>query len=112
MIFFSRRLSRKPTPRCVRDIGAWYAAFSLTSFISVLTNCALMHSDPSLRDTFSSSWSDRDWALLFVLVEHLFLLVRVRIDRGISDVPKSVKESQDKQEFILEERRRKMMRER
>ncbi len=100
------RLSRKPTPRCVRDIGAWYAAFSITSIISVMTNCALMHADGSLRATFAATSTDLDWLLLFVVVEHAFLLVRVIIDRLISDVPKSVKDAQDREEFILEERRR------
>ncbi len=90
----------------MRDIGAWYAAFSVTSVISVMTNCALMHSDASLRSAFSFSASDRDWVLFFVLVEHLFLFVRVIIDRLISDVSRDVKEAQDREEFIMDERRR------
>ncbi len=106
LLSFLLRLSRKPTPRCVRDIGAWYAAFSVTSVISVMTNCALMHGDSSLRAAFSPDSSDLGWLLLLVAVEHAFLLVRVVIDRLINDVPRSVKDAQDREEFILSERRK------
>ena len=43
------KLARKPTPRATRDIGAWYLAFSLTSAISVMTNCALLAMDKDVR---------------------------------------------------------------
>ena len=43
------RLTRKPTPRAVRDIGAWYMAFSITSVLSVMTNCALMAMDKDIQ---------------------------------------------------------------
>ena len=42
------RLTRKPTPRAVRDIGAWYAAFAVTSVFSVMTNLALVAMDPEV----------------------------------------------------------------
>ena len=43
------KLARKPTPRATRDIGAWYLAFSLTSAISVMTNCALLAMDKDVQ---------------------------------------------------------------
>ena len=43
------KLARKPTPRATRDIGAWYLAFSLTSAVSVMTNCALLAMDKDVQ---------------------------------------------------------------
>ena len=66
---------RKPTPRGVRDIGAWFLAFSLTSVISVVTNCALIAMDKDLQ-AFAPDVTSKNWALLFVAIEHVFLCIR------------------------------------
>ncbi len=86
----------------VRDIGAWYAAFSVTSVISVMTNCALLSADPDVSWALNSSgsWSNSQWILLFVAVEHLFLLIRVAIAKLINDVPKEVKLAMDRDEHL------------
>lgn len=47
-------LSRKPRPLAVRDIGAWYMAFRITTIISILTNCGLIAL--GLRDTAGQDW--------------------------------------------------------
>ena len=52
------KLARKPTPRGVRDIGAWYTAFNVTIIFSVITNCALLSMDKDLRATFGLGRSD------------------------------------------------------
>ncbi len=94
------KLTRKPTPRAVRDIGAWYAAFSLTSAISVMTNCALLAMDADVQ-AFMPDATQLQWVLLFVGIEHAFLFVRMAIDELIPDVSKSVKDSMDRDEWIL-----------
>ena len=56
--------------RAVRDIGTWYAAFSLTSAVSVMTNCALLAMDKDVQ-AFMPDATDRQWILgpysLFIL---------------------------------------------
>jgi len=94
------KVMRKPTPRGVRDIGAWYMAFSITSVISVMTNLTLLAMDKDVQ-AFAPQASSRDWVLLFVLFEHLFLLIRVIIETSISDMPKKVKNEVDRNEFRL-----------
>ncbi|XP_059081460.1 anoctamin-10-like [Tigriopus californicus] len=98
------RLARKPTPRSVRDIGAWYMAFSVTSVISVMTNCALLAMDKDVQ-AFAPHASGTDWALTFVVIEHVFLLIRLAIDKLIPDVSNSIKFAIDRDNYILKNRR-------
>ena len=130
------KLARKPTPRATRDIGAWYLAFSLTSAVSVMTNCALLAMDKDVQvsegaqqfkkrgpmralkckadcrriaegkpshclQAFAPAASQRDWILLFVAIEHGFLLLRMAIDRLIPDVSGKIKESMDRDDWML-----------
>jgi len=99
------RLTRKPTPRGVRDIGAWYGAFSVTSVISVMTNCALLAMDVDLRLAFDFGLSDLAWCMLFVGLEHVFLAVRVAIAKLIPDVSSEIKRATDKNEFLLKSKK-------
>jgi len=94
------RLTRKPTPRSVRDIGAWFVAFNLTSVISIITNCALLAMDKDLQ-AVAPETSSKEWVLLFVFVEHIFIAIRFAIAFLIPDVPKRVKDAIDRDDFIL-----------
>eukprot|EP00095_Tigriopus_kingsejongensis_P011114 snap_masked-scaffold268_size230776-processed-gene-1.19 protein:Tk11114 transcript:snap_masked-scaffold268_size230776-processed-gene-1.19-mRNA-1 annotation:"Anoctamin-10" len=97
--------ARKPTPRAVRDIGAWYMAFSVTSVVSVMTNCALLAMDPDVQ-AFSPYASGTNWALAFVVIEHIFLFIRIGIDKLIPDVSKEIKFAMDRDAFVLKNRRK------
>jgi len=91
------RLSRKPRPRATRDIGAWFTAFQLTAVIAVITNCSLLAID--LKDTAGQDWTKLEWFAMFVVIEHLFMVVFVIVDKVIPDVPKHVKFAMDKTDF-------------
>ena len=56
---------------------------------------------PSFIQAFAPGASQRDWILLFVAIEHGFLLLRVAIDRLIPDVSGKIKESMDRDEWML-----------
>ena len=99
------KLARKPTPRGVRDIGAWYTAFNVTIMFSVITNCALLSMDKDLRIAFGLGKSDLTWALLFVGLEHIVLAIRVIIDKVISDVPSEIKKAMDRNDFIIKNKK-------
>ena len=49
--------------------------FSLTSVISVVTNCALLAMDKDLQ-SFAPDVSSKNWALIFVGIKHVFLSMR------------------------------------
>jgi len=91
------RLSRKPRPRATRDIGTWFTAFQLTSVVAVMTNCSLLAID--LKETAGQEWTRLEWFALFVIIEHLFMVVFVIVDKVIPDVPKHVKYAMDKTDF-------------
>ena len=95
------KFTRKPTPRGVRDIGAWYDAFSITSAVSVATNCALLAMDVDLRAAFDFGLTDLKWVLLFVALEHVFLVIRLAIEKLIPDVSNNVKRAMDKDDYLL-----------
>ncbi|XP_023323846.1 anoctamin-10 isoform X3 [Eurytemora carolleeae] len=92
------RLTRKPRPVSVRDIGAWYTAFKLIGMLSVLTNCCLLSLDLKSRTEVSWFSSDLSWFLFWVLVEHILLCIFLGLDTLISDVPRHVKMEQDRTE--------------
>jgi len=91
------RLTSKPRPMCIRDIGAWYAAFRLVGILSILSNCWLLSLDlygqPSCAGITSS---DLQWFSLWVVVEHFLLFIFFGLDKLISDVPPHIKLAMDK----------------
>ena len=98
------KFTRKPTPRGVRDIGVWYAAFNITSVFSVMTNCALLAMDIDLRQAFDFGLTDLRWMLLFIGLEHVFLVIRIMISWMIPDVSSETKKAIDKDDHVLKNR--------
>jgi len=96
------RLSRKPKPVAVRDIGGWYLAFRLTAIVSIISNCGLIALD--LRNTAGEEWSDVEWFRMFVIIEHIFVVIFLGINRLISDTSKRVKLSMDRADYHFKER--------
>jgi len=89
------RLSRKPRPLNVRDIGAWYAAFKLIGVLSVISNCLLLSLDLK-RNEMYFSYSNLSWFTTWVVVEHLLLVILLGMDKLVSDFPSHVKVAMDR----------------
>ena len=97
------RLARKPRPLAVRDIGGWYLAFRLTAIISITSNCALIALD--LRQTAASNgWSDLQWWGMFVLIQKIFEIIFLGIDKLVSDTSHSVKVAMDRTEYHFKQK--------
>ena len=94
-------LSRKPVPVALRDIGGWYLAFYLTSVISIISNCALIAMD--LRDTAGAGWTDAEWILLFITIEHVFLATFFGIDPLVPDTSARVKRAMDTTDYYFKQ---------
>lgn len=95
-------LSRKPRPLAVRDIGAWYMAFRITAIISIITNCGLIALD--LRDTAGQDWSSLEWFGMFIMIEHIFLVAFIGINKLVSDTSSQVKLAMDKTDFHFKQK--------
>ena len=95
-------LSRKPKPIAVRDIGGWYLAFRITAIISIISNCALIALD--IRHTAGEGWSDLQWFGMFVIIEHVFLVIFLGINRLISDTSSRVKKAMDRADYYLKQK--------
>lgn len=96
------QLSRKPRPTAVRDIGAWYMAFRITAIISIVSNCGLIALD--LRETAGEGWSSAEWFGMFVIIEHIFLVVFIGINKLVSDTSSQVKLAMDKTDFHFKQK--------
>ena len=95
-------LARKPKPVAVRDIGGWYLAFRVTAIISIISNCGLIALD--IRHTAGEGWSDLQWFGMFVIIEHIFLVIFLGINRLISDTSSKVKKAMDRADYYLKQR--------
>lgn len=58
-------------------------------FTQVMTNLALLSMDKDVQ-AFAPNASSRDWILMFVVFEHIFLGIKYIIDKVIPDVPRVV----------------------
>lgn len=96
------QLSRKPKPLAVRDIGAWYMAFRVTAIISIISNCGLIALD--LRNSAGEDWSNMEWYGMFVVIEHIFLIAFIGINKLVSDTSSSVKLAMDKTDYHFKQK--------
>jgi len=84
------KVFQRPTPKRVKDIGAWQVAFELMGGIAVMTNCALLCLSPNLR-AWAPMMTPAEWLLLFVVVEHVLLGLKLALRTLIPDTPAWVK---------------------
>uniref|UniRef100_A0A0A9Y2I0 Anoctamin n=2 Tax=Lygus hesperus TaxID=30085 RepID=A0A0A9Y2I0_LYGHE len=84
------RIYQRPMARKVKDIGAWQRSFQAICALSVMTNCALLSTSPSLK-AHAPDMSSTTWYLLFVLLEHLLLGARQILHYAIPDKPEWVR---------------------
>ena len=96
------QLSRKPRPSAVRDIGGWYLAFRLTAIVSIVSNCGLIALD--LRHTAGEGWTDMEWFGTFVIIEHVFLVIFLGINRLVSDTSTKVKRAMDRADYLFKQK--------
>ncbi|XP_056630386.1 anoctamin-10 isoform X1 [Diorhabda sublineata] len=84
------KIFQRPTCRRVKDIGAWQRSFEMIGALSILTNCGLLYLSPPIRQS-APSFSDIEWLLLFIFLEHFLLGIRFLLHIAISDKPEWVR---------------------
>lgn len=89
------RVFRRPRVKKVGSIGVWQGSFELLGGIAVMTNCALLCLSPRVRPLAPGA-SPVEWVLLFVLLEHLILAIKVAIMWLLPNQPLWVQQALDK----------------
>ncbi|XP_072377103.1 anoctamin-10 isoform X1 [Diabrotica undecimpunctata] len=92
------KVFQRPVCRRVKDIGAWQRSFEILSALSILTNCGLLYLSQPLRQSIPT-FSDVQWLLLFVVLEHLMLGIRFLLHIAISDKPEWVRVALAKENY-------------
>lgn len=88
--------SRRPEPMGAEDIGTWYSILEIMATISVMTNAGIVvfTSDNGLT---------MEWKMwLFILVEHIVLLMKFAVSVLLDDVPHDVKLQQERSRYFIE----------
>lgn len=67
--------------------------------VAVATNCALLCLSPKLR-TLAPGMNAVEWVLLFVLAEHVLLVLKAALMYTLPDQPAWVREAIDKVTFL------------
>ncbi|CAH1779721.1 unnamed protein product [Owenia fusiformis] len=80
------RIFQRPTAQPTDSIGAWQVAFELMGVISVITNTALIGMSPTVQASLGHL-GPVNMLLLFVIVEHMVLGIKVAISYLIPDTP-------------------------
>ncbi|KAF4525860.1 hypothetical protein B566_EDAN018219 [Ephemera danica] len=85
------RVTQRPLPERVKDIGAWQRAFEAIGVISVATNCALLYITPGLKSRVWPNASDLQWALSLGGLEHTLLALGLILYLAVPSQPEWVR---------------------
>lgn len=89
---------QRPIPRMAEDIGSWYNIMELMTYISVMTNCALVWFTSSFPEENNYSTTQKIWG--FILSEHIIIVFKVFIAYIIPDVPEKTKEAMEREAYV------------
>ncbi|XP_060568462.1 anoctamin-10-like isoform X2 [Ruditapes philippinarum] len=84
------RVFQRPFAESASNIGAWQAAFEVISVMAVMTNCALIGMNPEVQKLLPTDIAPVNIVLIFVIVEHVLLALKIAVAYFIPDVPKWV----------------------
>mmetsp|Transcript_19312 Transcript_19312/g.31623 ORF Transcript_19312/g.31623 Transcript_19312/m.31623 type:complete len:724 (+) Transcript_19312:110-2281(+) len=90
--------TQRPFYMCAEDIGTWYKILEMLSFVSVLTNMAiLVWTSDSLQSFFGLSLMEA--IIAAIVVEHLLLGFKYVLSEVIPDIPGNIRAAIAKREF-------------
>ncbi|XP_063611277.1 anoctamin-10-like isoform X1 [Penaeus indicus] len=89
------RIYQRPRVKKVGSIGVWQGAFEMLGAVAVITNCALLCLSPRVRPLAPSA-SPVEWVLIFVLLEHIILCVKMALMWLVPDEPLWVRQALEK----------------
>uniref|UniRef100_A0A7S2B2C2 Anoctamin transmembrane domain-containing protein n=1 Tax=Octactis speculum TaxID=3111310 RepID=A0A7S2B2C2_9STRA len=92
-------LCRRPEPHAAEDIGTWQSVLEIMSIVAIITNMALVCFKQSV---LPSSYSLGQKAGVFLILEHILILLKVLLMIAIDDLPEDVAIQVQRTEFIVE----------
>lgn len=92
-------LTRRPEPRGASDIGTWYTVLEIVSFIAVTTNLAMICFETKLINDAVPREAIKVY--VFILAEHLVILMKFFIGYFVPDVPKELEQHLARQEYVV-----------
>jgi len=92
-------LCRRPEPHAAEDIGTWQSVLEIMSIVAIITNMALVCFKQSV---LPSSYSLGQKAGVFLILEHILILLKVLLMMAIDDLPEDVAIQVQRTEFIVE----------
>jgi len=93
-------VSQRPRPLGAVGIGTWFDILTIVSFCGVVTNTIIVIFDTSLIDR----WADGNGYVkcwIFIIVEHLIIILKVGIGYLVPDVPVDVRQHLARQDYIV-----------
>jgi len=95
------KYGRRPVPMGACSIGTWLDMFSLVSYIAMATNLALtVFFSKSIVELASNS--DKTLVWVFVISEHLLIFAKVGLGYLIPDIPSSVSEHYEHNDYVVD----------
>jgi len=95
------RFSQRPAPAGATGIGTWFDILTIISFISVVVNIVIVTFDTALVDDWSNS-NGFAKAWVFIIVEHIIIVVKFLISYMIADVPPMVQANIERQAYLVD----------
>ncbi|XP_059485668.1 anoctamin-10 isoform X2 [Neocloeon triangulifer] len=93
------RVTRRPLPKRVKDVGAWQRAFEAVGVISICTNCALLYLMPGLRENLAPGVSELNWALATGALEHALIALGLLLYLAVPSQPEWVRVALARQNY-------------
>jgi len=91
------KLTRRPHPQGAYDMGTWFGLLDFLSWVMVISNTAiLVFSSKNFNSLFNS---ESQW-IVFLIVEHVLIAIKLVIQYFIPDVPLDVEECLARQQII------------
>jgi len=87
---------RRPIAKSAEDIGQWYYTLEMTSYISALTNAAVV----TYTGTFTNAFSSAVRAWIFILFSVGLICLKLGLAFLIPDTPQEVEIQLQRQQFI------------
>jgi len=104
------KLLRRPEPFGAGDIGTWQDVFDIMGYVAILTNMAMaafafndVSGFASDLSSLTSSSTNVIWKIwLFIIAEHLIIILKMIISYAVPDVPVDVKNHIARQQHICQ----------
>jgi anoctamin-10/anoctamin-7 len=94
-------MCRRPPPDAAANIGTWYTILSVISVLAVVTNMLLVCFETTLIKTWSAN-SLLTQVVVFVISEHVVLMIKFLIAYVVDDEPLWVRQGIERQEYLVE----------